>query len=385
MRLGINGFFWNRETTGSGQYTHQLVDGLAGLPGAPEYVLFRPGTVDQGRNAPATVGRMEEFLVAPPIPLTENLSKVWFEQVSFPRACLDQEVDVAHVPYFAPPVRDGGRMVVTIHDLIPLILPAYRGSILVRLYTRLVATGARRARAIITDSDSSRQDILDLLAVAPGRVHVVYLAVSEAFKPVEDPKKLDVIREKYNLPSEYILYLGGFDQRKNVTTLILAFAKMIESPSAKAHLVIAGRLPTQNSAFFPDPRPTVERAGVQDRVSFIGWVPEEDKPAVFSEAGMFIFPSLYEGFGLPPLEAMSCGAPVIASNRGSLPEIVGEGGLLIDPLDVNGLAAAMTALAQDEGRRRELAAKGLHQARRFSWQKTVAETLEVYRAVTTGK
>lgn len=276
-------------------------------------------------------------------------------------------------------------MVVTIHDLIPFILPAYRGSVLVRLYTRLVAAGARRARAIITDSGCSKQDILDLLDVPPARVHVVYLAVNETFKPVEDAQKLEVIREKYNLPSEYILYLGGFDQRKNVTTLILAFAKMIESAGAKAHLVIAGRLPTQNSAFFPDPLPAVERAGLQDRVSFIGWVPEEDKPALYSRADMFVFPSLYEGFGLPPVEAMSCGAAVIASNRGSLPEVVGEGGLLIDPLDVDGLAAALTALAEDEGRRRELAAKGLHQARRFSWQKTVAETLEVYRAVATGR
>ncbi len=385
MRLGINGFFWSRETTGSGQYTHQLVDGLAALPDALECVVFRPGTLNQGRSARAKMGGMEEFLLAPPIPLTENLSKVWFEQVSFPRACLERDVDVAHVPYFAPPLRDGGKMVVTIHDLIPLILPAYRGPLLVRLYTRLVATAARRARAIITDSDSSRQDILDLLNVAPGRVHVVYLGVNEAFKPVKEPKKLEVIREKYNLPSEYILYLGGFDQRKNVTMLILAFGKMIESPGAKAHLVIAGRLPTQNSAFFPDPRPTVEAVGLQDRVSFIGWVPEEDKPALLSQASMFIFPSLYEGFGLPPLEAMSCGTAVISSNRGSLPEIVGEGGLLIDPLDVNGLAAAMTALARDEGRRKELAARGLHQARRFSWQKTVAETLEVYRAVANNR
>jgi len=384
MRLGINGFFWNRETTGSGQYVHQLVDGFLRLPAAPECVLFRHRRGDQRGNAPATVGRMQELFLVPPIPLTENLSKVWFEQISFPRACLDQEVDVAHVPYFAPPLRSSRSVVVTIHDLIPLVLPAYRGSTLVRLYTRLVATAARRAGAIITDSAASKQDILDVLDVPPARVHVVYLAANETFKPIGDAQKLETIREKYNLPGEYILYLGGFDQRKNVATLILAFAKMVHNTSANAQLVIAGRLPTQNSAFFPDPRPMVERARLQDRVSFIGWVPEEDKPALYSEANVFVFPSLYEGFGLPPLEAMSCGAAVIASNRGSLPEIVGEGGLLVDPLDVDGLAAAMTALAEDKRRRRDLAAKGLDQAQRFSWQKTVAKTLEVYRSVATS-
>jgi glycosyltransferase involved in cell wall biosynthesis len=385
MRLGINGFFRNRETTGSGQYVHHLVDGLLRLPVGPECVLFRPGRSERRQNPMDTAGRMQEFFLAPPIPLTENLSKVWFEQISFPRACLDQQINVAHVPYFAPPLRYGRGMVVTIHDLIPLILPAYRGSFLVRLYTRLVAAGARQARAIITDSEASRQDILDLLNVPPAQVHVVYLAASEMFKPVGDAQTLEMTREKYNLPQEYILYLGGFDQRKNVATLILGFARMIENTGAKAHLVIAGRPPTQNSAFFPDPRPTVERAGVQERVSFIGWVPEEDKPALYSEAEMFVFPSLYEGFGLPPLEAMSCGAAVIASDRGSLPEIVGEAGLLVDPLDVDGLAAAMTALAEDKGRRAELAAKGLDRAQRFSWQKTVAETLEVYRSVAASK
>jgi glycosyltransferase involved in cell wall biosynthesis len=385
MRLGINGFFWNRETTGSGQYIHHLVEGLLHLPVGPESVLFRPGRGDQHRNAMATSGRMQEFFLAPPIPLTENLSKVWFEQISFPRACLDQQIDVAHVPYFAPPFRNARSVVVTIHDLIPLVLPAYRGSFLVRLYTRLVAAGARQARAIIADSEASRQDILDLLNVPPAQVHVVHLAASEMFKPVGDAQTLKMTREKYNLPQEYILYLGGFDQRKNVATLILAFARIIENTGVKSHLVIAGRLPTQNSAFFPDPRPAVESAGVRERVRFISWVPEEDKPALYSSAEMFVFPSLYEGFGLPPLEAMSCGTAVIASDRGSLPEIVGEAGLLVDPLDVDGLAAAMTALAEDEGRRTQLAAKGMDRAQRFSWQKTVAETLEVYRSVAASK
>jgi len=383
MRLGINGLFWNRETTGSGQYAHQLVRGLLILPDGPECLLFtaKEQMVKRGPLIPRS--KMQECSLSPPIPLTKNLSKLWFEQISFPRACLRQEVDLAHVPYFAPPLRIGSKIVVTIHDLIPLILPAYRGSILVRLYTRLVAMGAGRASAIITDSRSSKKDIVDLLRVPAERVHVVYLAAKEMFKPTRDAEQLDVVRQKYGLEGEYILYLGGFDQRKNLKTLLSAFALMDDSLKARTHLVIAGTLPRENTPFFPDPRLAVERLGLRDRVRFVGWVPEEDKPALYSGATLFVFPSLYEGFGLPPLEAMACGTVVIVSDRSSLPEIAGEGGLLVDPHNAGDLAGAMSTLMEDEERREELASKGLEQARRFSWPKTAAATMAVYRSVVT--
>lgn len=381
MRLGINGFFWGQETTGSGQYTRQLVKGLLTIPDGPECLLFRPKSRRVQKETVASGSKMQERFLSPLLPLTENLSKLWFEQISFPRACLLQAVDVAHIPYFASPLRAGNKVVVTIHDLIPLILPAYRGSILVRLYTRLVAVGARRAAAIITDSYSSKQDITDLLGIAPHRVHVVHLAANEAFRPVRDTQKLDAIRQKYGLDQQYILYLGGFDQRKNLETLFAAFASVNADLRARAHLVIAGHLPGQDTPFFPDPCLTVARLGLEDSVSFVGWVAEKDKPALYSGATLFVFPSLYEGFGLPLLEAMACGTAVIASDRSSLPEIGGEGALLVDPHDVDGLAAAITTLIEDEERRRELQAKGLEQAQRFSWQKTVAETMAVYRSV----
>jgi len=381
MRLGINGFFWSRETTGSGQYTRQLVNGLLTFPDETECFLFRPKSGEVRREPVTSRKKMQEHFLSLPFPLSENWAKLWFEQVSYPRACVDQDVDVAHIPYFAPPVQYGSTIVVTIHDLIPLILPAYRGSILVRLYTRLVAVGARRATAIITDSHSSKKDLIDLLAIPPDRVHVIHLAANEMFNPVRDTVRLNMVRQKYALHEEYVLYLGGFDRRKNLETLLAAFGSIDDSLRARAHLVIAGHLPEENTPLFPDPRLIAERLGLQDRVSFIGWVPEKDKPALYSGATLFVFPSLYEGFGLPPLEAMACGTAVIASDRSSLPEISGEGALLVDPHDVDGLARAMSTLVADEGRRAELAAKGLEQAQRFSWRRTVAETMAVYQSV----
>lgn len=380
MRLGINGFFWNQETTGSGQYTHQLVDELLALPDGPECVLFRPHRKRAPTSTIASTRKVEERFLSWPAPLGENLAKLWFEQVSFPQACLEQKVDVAHVPYFAAPFQAHASTVVTVHDLIPLILPAYRGSILVRWYTRLVAAGARRARAVITDSLSSKRDITTLLEIPAARVHVVHLAANEIFRPVRDAQALAAMRQKYDLEGEYVLYLGGFDHRKNLKMLLLAFAALVDDSSLKARLVIAGPLPGRESSFFPDPRAMAERWDLKDRVSFIGWVPDEDKPALYSEATLFVFPSLYEGFGLPPLEAMSCGTAVITSNRGSLPEVVGDGAMLVDPQDADDLARAMNALLRDEVQRKELSAKGLERARVFSWKKTATQTMEIYKS-----
>jgi glycosyltransferase involved in cell wall biosynthesis len=227
-----------------------------------------------------------------------------------------------------------------------------------------------------------------LLDIPSERVRVIYLAADDIYQPILDDHRLTAIRQKYGLPESYLLYLGGFDQRKNVPTLLKAFAQLAKD--SRAFLVVAGRLPeygldlaiqAKRSDFFPDPRPIVQELGIGERVVFTGWVPEEDKPALYSGARALVFPSLYEGFGLPPLEALACGTPVIASNRGSLPEIVGEGGLLVEPDDVEGLAGAMERLLNDDTLWADLREKGLAHAARFSWEKTARETLAVYREI----
>jgi glycosyltransferase involved in cell wall biosynthesis len=381
MRLGINGFFWDREATGSGQYTRQLVRALSNSPGDHQWFVFG---LRSGKSHPEKLSNRAaaaQRLLRSPVPLTPNLAKVWFEQISFPRACRAESVDVVHVPYFAPPLTGGEKMVVTIHDLIPLILPAYRGSPSVRLYTRLVSAGASRSAAIITDSLASRDDILRLLRVDPARVHVIPLAAHERFKPVHDPHRVQRVRERYGLPDEYVLYLGGFDQRKNLSTLLAAYAAVSADLTHRTPLVIAGRLPSRDSEFFPHPRVMVRRRNLEGAVRFVGWVHEEDKPVLYSEASIFVFPSLYEGFGLPLLEAMCCGTPVIASEAASLPEISGEAAVLFAPHDVEGLAKAISELLQDVPRRELLGARGLERAQLFSWKETATQTLKVYESV----
>ena len=383
MRIAINAWFLGQETTGSGQYLAHLLPELSALAPDDEFVLIASRGSQLTGNEPRIANCELCIVNCASCGRSENLAKVWFEQVGFPHACRRLGIDLAHVPYWGSPLFPTAPTVVTVHDLIPLLLPAYRGNPLVRLYTRLVACSARRAGAVLTDSVASQRDIVHHLRIPTERVHPVLLAADERFYPVEDPAALATVRERYTLPERYFLYLGGFDWRKNVSTILRAFAELSrrQATGAPVWLVVAGRPPAQDTAFFADPRRIARELGIERQVVFTGWVPDEDKPALYSAALAFVFPSWYEGFGLPPLEAMACGTPVIASDRASLPDVVGDGGLLVAPDDVAGLAKAMACLSFDDALRAARREKALAQAARFSWAQTAQETLRVYRAL----
>jgi len=314
-------------------------------------------------------------------PGPDRLQKVWFEQVAFPRSCRHLPAHLAHVPYWAPPLLPPVPTVVTIHDLIPLLLPEYRGRLAVRLYTALVGAGARRAAMVITDSKASRADIIAHLGVPAERVRVVYLAAGARYAAAPAPDDGE-IRARYNLPERYVLYLGGFDVRKNVATVLSAYRWAGPVIGAECPLVIAGRLPERDTPFAPDPRRLAHELAVDERfVRFTGFVDEEDKPALYRGAVSLIFPSRYEGFGLPPLEALACGTPVVGSDVSSLPEVVGDAGILLPPDDAGGMAEGLIRLATDTDFRAELSRRALAQAARFSWERAARETLAVYRDV----
>jgi glycosyltransferase involved in cell wall biosynthesis len=305
--------------------------------------------------------------------------KVFFEQMAFPRICRRWGADVAHVPYWGSPLGSTVRTVVTVHDLIPLLLPAYRGGALVRLYTRLVAASARRASAVLTDSLASKRDIEGHLHLPAERVHCIYLATDEHLSPKPTPED-EAIRAQYGLPHRYVLYLAGHDVRKNVAGLVEAFAAVAQADD-DVTLVVGGRLPEEDAPPFYDPRPLVAALDISADVHFIGWVDEAHKPALYRGAACAVFPSRYEGFGLPVLEALACGTPLVTSSTSSLPELVGNAGFTIDPDDVDGLAGAILACLVDEPLAAELRCRGPRQAARFTWTETARETLAVYQEV----
>ncbi len=377
-RVVINGWFWNSPTTGSGQYTHHLVEALVALDTNLQITLVIP----TNRMQDARGKKQDASCILHPVSCSNsNLGKVWFEQVIFPRVCRRLDADVAHVPYWAGPVLPPVPTVVTIHDLIPLLLHEYRGGPLVRLYTALVARTARNAALTLTDSEASRRDIVTHLGLPDERVRVIYLAVDEQYSPLPTPDDA-AIRARYGVPERYALYLGGFDVRKNVATVIAAYHRAGSTIGEQCPLVIAGRLPKQDTPFAPDPRRLAREQGIDERcVRFTGFVDEADKPALYRGAVAFFFPSHYEGFGLPPLEALACGTPVVGSDVSSMPEIVGNAGVLLPPDDVEGMAGALIQLATDDSFRAELSRRALDQAARFSWKRAAQETLDVYRGV----
>ncbi|MGC9399556.1 MAG: glycosyltransferase family 4 protein [Anaerolineae bacterium] len=377
MRVALSGWFWDRADTGSGQYVRKLLAQLVAQERGADFVLVAP---PERLNVGAALPHVRKVpLPAPP----GAWGKVWWEQVTLPRAVARLGVDLLHVPYWAPPLLTPVPTVTTVHDLIPLLLPAYRGGAAVRLYTALVRFTSRRAALILTDSEASRADILRHLPVSVEQVRAVPLAVEARYAPTA---AFDDIRRRRDLgvPSGYVLYLGGFDVRKNLRGVFEAFARArIEVEDAL--LVVAGRLPTQDTAFTPDPRRLLREVGLSGEcVLFIGFVAEQDKPALYRGARAFLYPSRYEGFGLPPLEALACGVPVVGSWAGSLPEVVGAGGVLAAPDDAAALGRALTRLLGDDAFHAVLQRRALQQAARFSWEATAAQTWQVYREATRG-
>ncbi|HEY73074.1 MAG TPA: glycosyltransferase family 4 protein [Thermoflexia bacterium] len=388
MRIAINSWFWNEPTTGSGQYTRRLVERLAATAPDLEIVLVAPE--GQITNFQSSITNHQfsisdfHFQSSSRYRLPAALDKVRFEQIIFPRACRCLEADVAHAPYWAPPLQPSVPTVVTIHDLIPLLLREYRGGPLVRLYTALVSQAAHGAALVITDSEASRRDIVAHLGLPVERVHVVYLAADKKYAPAPAPDD-KAIRARYGLPERYALYLGGFDARKNIATVLGIYRWAEPAIGDECPLVIAGRLPERDTEFAPDPRRLAQEQEIdKDCVHFTGFVNEVHKPALYRGAAAFIFPSRYEGFGLPPLEALACGTPVVGSDVSSLPEVVGDAGVLLPPDDVEGMAGALIQLATDESFRTELSHRALAQAARFSWERAARETLAVYRDAVTG-
>lgn len=362
MKIAVNAWFLdtpNEQLTGSGQYARHLIDALHDV--ALDVQLECVSPKQRG-----------------------DLAKVQFEQVGFPSAAKRMKADIAFVPYWAPPLRSDVPVVVTIHDVIPIALPAYRGGALQRAYAALVRAATPNAAAILTDSDFSKQDILKHLAVDETRVTAVPLAVESRYTPSIPDETLWRVQEKYALPERYVLYLSGFDPRKNIETLLQVYVWCGETIGEEYPLVINGSPDTLVTSIDGQRMPLqqmIDALDVADVVRLIGRVDEDDKPSVYAGARALLFPSEYEGFGLPPLEAMACGVPVVGSNAASIAEVVGNAGMLVAPKDARKMAGALIATCTDDELNARLRQRALLRAAQYTWQRTALETMAVFRQV----
>ena len=376
MRIGINAHFWPNMTVGSGQYLRHMVRELAPLASDHTLILIgEEGAFADGERPVETYEVTQGRIPA------GRPAKLWFEQVAVPRAARTLQLDLLHVPYLAPPLFSPVPTIVTVHDLIPLLLPAYRGSWRKRAYFWLDVQATLRADRLIAVSEHTKKDTVRQLGYPGERIDVTHEAAAPALRPAPPAAILDVC-QRYDLPERFVLYLGDTDVRKGVHRLLGAFARWrVGAGDQETGLVIAGPLHPPGGPLFLDLAGMARSLGIEGVVRFLGPIDEAEKPALYSAATLFAFLTAYEGFGLPPLEAMACGTPVLASNVSSIPEIVDEAGVLVDPFNEEAVVTALGRLLQDASWRAELRARGLARAATFSWQRTARETLQAYEKV----
>lgn len=372
MRIAIDARIAYYTKAGIGQYTLHLADALASIAEEEQFVLLqsrkdRKPLID--RKHVQRIGlwtpshhRLEQYLLALELPLRRL------------------DVDLLHSPDFIPPLRvNSFKSVITVHDLAFLHWPHFLTEASARYYGQ-VDQAARRADHIIAVSHSTKNDLVQLLGLPPEKITVVYEAADPLFRPMDRKDALAHLGGKFPLPEEFIMFVSTIEPRKNVHILLQAYHRLRSDYKATAGLVLAGSIGWLSDQVFEE----VERLDLKQHVTFLGRVSDQDLLYLYNCARCLAHPARYEGFGLPPLEAMACGAPVVVSKVSSLPEVVGDAGLLVDPNDAEELAVALQRLLTDDALHSLLRSKGLARAKTFSWQRAAEDTLAVYRQVVEG-
>lgn len=373
MHIALNGWFWDQPNTGSGQYLRHLLHAMQRVAADAQFTLILPPHNHTADDLPANTNIL---ITRGP---RGKIGKVWFEQRIFPKMVRQCEADIAHVPYWAPPLSCPAKLITSILDVIPLVIPDYSRGIMNRLYTSLVSAAASGSAHTITISDAAKADIVEYLNLPPESITTTHLAVEEQYHPKLGAERDEEVREKYNLPDQFVLFISGFDLRKQVNLLLLAYTYVIQAEGDYVPLVLAGREPKWGTSVFPDMRKYAEELGITDNIVWPGYIDEADKPSLYRLADVMVFPSMAEGFGLPALEAMACGTPVVANNIDVIAEVVGDGAFLTS--SAREMAGAIIALLNQEPLRESMINQGLAQATKFSWRKTAQQTLEVYQRV----
>ncbi len=369
MRMAIDGRLLYYRRAGIGQYTLRLVEALSRVLAPQDTLLLLHDR--RYRERPVRAGQLRYVPLWTP-------SHHRREGVTLPLELAPLRLDLLHSPDFVLPPRRRYAGVVTVHDLAFLRFPEWVTPDALRYY-RQVRESVRSAEQVIAVSECTRRDLLELLEVEEGKVTVIYEAAGRPFRPLElNPEERRVLNDRRLSVGTFALFVSTIEPRKNIPTLLRAFRRMLDrypDLEPRPRLVIAGT----KGWLHEEVLGLLRQLNLAQEVAFIGAVGQDDLVWLYNAARFFVFPSLYEGFGLPPLEAMACGTPVIASNAGSLPEVVGEAGLLVDPRDVGGWAEAMARLWSDPEERADLRRRGLEQAARFSWEWAAQKTLAVYR------
>lgn len=364
MRIGIDARLIYYHRAGIGQYILRLTQALAQIARDDAFILFTS-------RKDKTIHIHQPNVRQQPLwtPSHHRLERVVMSLELAPFA-----LDVLHSPDFIPPRWTRCPTVITVHDLAFLRYPRFLTRESARYYGQ-VDLAARQATHIIAVSHSTKRDLINLLGVPESKITVIYEAAHPLFAPMDKQRARDFVRTHYHLPDAFILFVGTIEPRKNVPTLLRAYKRLRDKYKMQLPLVMAG----YRGWLVEEVDQALAEVQLGDALCFLGSVHNEELVHLYNAASLFVLPSFYEGFGLPPLEAMACGTPVIVSNVSSLPEVVGDAALLVAPDDVEGLAVAMARVLSDTALQEEMRTKGFKRAQTFSWERAARETLAVYR------
>lgn len=372
MRIGIDIRSLIFTRAGISCYTFNLIKALSAVDKENEYLLFC--NTKSGYDWSGYFRVKEDVIRFPH--LGRFTEKLW-EEVFLPQRLLAKKIDVFHSPRYMLPKKKPCHFIVTIHDLSFKRIPQLFTRKVFDCVNHWVEFSVEKADKIIAVSGHTKNDLINLFNAKAEKIEVIYEGVDENFRPVKTPESLKEIKHKYNLPEKFILFVGTIEPRKNIKRLIEAFYDLTKNRKMEHSLVIAGG----KGWHYDDVFNTVEKLKLGKKIIFTDYVRGSELPLLYNAADLFVYPSLYEGFGLPPLEAMACGVPVVTSNTSSLPEVVGDAAVLVDPADVQTMAEAIKQTLEDKNLREKMIKQGFIQAKKFSWEATAIKTLNVYERV----
>lgn len=365
MKIAINTLGPSRIKVGIGNYIVNLVNGLQNLDKNNRYLIFvAEKNKDMFEKAENFRFRKIGFFSG------NRILRIVWEQIILPFTLLINKVDVLHSPGFVSPIFKTTKQILTIHDMTFFTHPQFHLKSKIRYFQKMIPVSAKKADMLVVDSENTKQDIINILKINPEKIKTVYLGTN--FK--KQTKAKEWITQKYGIIAPFILFAGMLEPRKNIPNLIRAFAGL--APEISHSLVIVGK----NGWVFEEIFELVERLNLKERIIFTGYIPDDDLQYFYSAADCFVYPSYYEGFGIPVIEAMACGCPVITSNNSSLKEIAGDAALLINnPDNASEIAKKIKKIILNKRLRETLNQKGLKKIKEFSWKKTAEKTLEAYK------
>ena len=371
-RIGFDARYISDRYHGIGRYAFRLLESL--IAASPEFtfVIFRGNEPDSRFDwNPLAAWSNVEFQSGPGSLYWPHEQLIWLWLLH------KNQIDLFHSPYFVAPLFATQPSIITVHDLIFDRYPNYMPMSWSRPYYRLLMKfSTRQAVRIVAVSRATAHDLQDFYPDLEHKIEIIPEGVETAFRPLDALKQSNKLRDRYDLKDPYILTVGARRPHKNSVNLIKAFAGLYTDYDHD--LVFAG---PSDHRFPDDSRDVVARLGVQARVHFLDWVPEEDLPALYNQADLVVLPSLIEGFGLPALEAMSCGTPVLAADNSSFPEVIGSAGLLVDPYNIDMLRSSMARILADPSLRQSMSMAGIRRAAHFSWDTAALRISQLYRSV----